>query len=99
MRDRLHTGRNDRVFGPLIANGIVSIPHNVKIPSRPGKPAPVVPEGTIEQLRASIDEYLARAERGGLAPAIHPFFGPLSATTWAKFHYRHFEHHLSQFGV
>ena len=87
------------VFKPLIVHGLVAIPHNVKIPSRPGKPDPVVPEGTLDQLRATIDEYLARSARGDLGPAVHPFFGVLSAATWAKFHYRHFEHHLTQFGV
>lgn len=98
MPDR-STWQSRWVFKPLIIYGIVSIPHNVRIPSRPGKPDPVVPEGTLEQLGASLDEYLVRAKNGSLPPAIHPFFGVLSASTWTKFHYRHFEHHLTQFGV
>ncbi len=30
---------------------------------------------------------------------VHPNFGPLSRREWAAFCYRHFDHHLCQFGV
>lgn len=29
----------------------------------------------------------------------HPFFGPMSAREWAVIGYKHFDHHLRQFGV
>lgn len=29
----------------------------------------------------------------------HPFFGPLSHREWGRFHYRHIDHHLRQFGA
>jgi hypothetical protein len=29
----------------------------------------------------------------------HPFFGPLNGRQWGVFCFRHFDHHLSQFGV
>lgn len=30
---------------------------------------------------------------------IHPFFGPLTKAQWIRFHYRHMQHHFSQFGI
>ncbi len=29
----------------------------------------------------------------------HPFFGPLSHRQWGRFHHRHIDHHLRQFGA
>lgn len=30
---------------------------------------------------------------------IHPLFGPLDKTQWLRFHYRHMQHHFTQFGI
>ena len=29
----------------------------------------------------------------------HPFFGPMTHAAWGRFAYRHFDHHLHQFGA
>jgi hypothetical protein len=29
----------------------------------------------------------------------HPFFGPMTHQSWGRFSYRHFDHHLRQFGA
>ena len=29
----------------------------------------------------------------------HPFFGRLSRSQWGRFHYKHMDHHLRQFGA
>jgi Protein of unknown function (DUF1569) len=41
-------------------------------------------------------ERISRTET--LAPA-HPLFGRMSRTDWGKLGYKHFDHHLRQFGV
>lgn len=33
------------------------------------------------------------------AVEIHPVFGPLDHQQWTRFHRKHFEHHLTQFGL
>lgn len=33
------------------------------------------------------------------AQTFHPRFGPLNHEEWERFHTKHFEHHLGQFGV
>ena len=30
---------------------------------------------------------------------VHPRFGPLTGKEWSRLHYKHFNHHLGQFGV
>jgi Protein of unknown function (DUF1569) len=50
---------------------------------------------------AALEELVARfvaRSPSGTWPA-HPFFGPLSGRQWGVFCFRHFDHHLSQFGV
>jgi hypothetical protein len=41
--------------------------------------------------------YLENREK--MSWPVHPFFGPLSGSAWAKLGWRHMNHHLSQFGV
>lgn len=86
------------IFRPLILYGLASIPRNVRLPGRQGADA-ALPEGDLESLRRALDEYLDRRDAGALPAVMHPFFGKLSARAWARFHLRHFEHHLKQFGV
>jgi hypothetical protein len=80
--------------------GVVSIPKNVKLPRPEGmKERPAMPEGTLEDLKATLDAYLEAYEKGQLAPCVHPFFGMMPPKQWNRFHVRHFEHHLKQFGA
>lgn len=50
---------------------------------------------------ADVDALAELVERFASSPtvAIHPFFGRLSPREWGRFHYRHFDHHLRQFGA
>ena len=84
-----------RIVAPLILNGIVPIPKNLKAPPYPKGSS----QDDIETLHAILDEYLGLVQAGGLAPKRHPVLGDLGVDGWAKMHYRHFEHHLKQFGV
>ncbi len=85
------------LLAPLILNGIIPIPKNVKAP-RPNSEAPL-PTGDVETLHATLEDYLSLAQTGDLHPSHHPVFGDIGVDGWAKMHVRHFEHHLKQFGL
>jgi oxepin-CoA hydrolase/3-oxo-5,6-dehydrosuberyl-CoA semialdehyde dehydrogenase len=88
------------IFRPLILNGVVKIPKNIRVPRMAGqKVAPPPPEASYGDLQLALDDYLAAQEAGTLPSACHPFFGNLSAQDWSRFHWRHFDHHCRQFGV
>lgn len=88
------------VFRHLILMRMVAIPKNVPLPKPKGiKEMPPPPEGTVEQLREVLGQYLDRYEQRQLKPQMHPYFGTLSPGEWNKFHVSHFTHHLKQFGV
>ena len=48
-------------------------------------------------LRDLVDQFVSADPRGPWA--VHPNWGPLSRRQWGVFCYRHFDHHLKQFGV
>jgi hypothetical protein len=87
------------VLGPLIINGFVKIPKNVRIPRPKGQTAPIEHSGDLETLHAVFEEYLSAVETGKLDPPHHPFFGRIGVDGWSKFHVQHIGHHLRQFGV
>lgn len=83
------------LVAPLILNGIVRIPKNMKAPGYPKRSA----NDDIETLHALLEEYLGLVQAGELVPHRHPALGDLGVDGWAKLHYVHFEHHLRQFQV
>jgi hypothetical protein len=50
-------------------------------------------------LLASWDAYQALFQQEPSKTTIHPRFGPLNHDDWEKFHAKHMDHHLGQFGV
>jgi hypothetical protein len=50
----------------------------------------------LAALEALVARFIARGPSGTWPE--HPFFGPLSGSAWGVFCYRHFDHHLRQFG-
>ncbi len=87
------------VFRPLILNGWYKIPRNIQLPRPKDKPAPPMAEGTLEELSAAMTRFVEAADNGKSPSHPHPFLGDIGIKGWQKFHYRHFEHHLEQFGV
>ncbi len=84
----------------LILNGIKEIPQNIRLPRPKEVPKEQwFQEGPMETLREAVDAYFAAEASGKLVTRIHPFFGPLRPEEWCKLHYRHFVHHLKQFGI
>ena len=49
------------------------------------------------ELQRLIDKFVARRDREDWP--LHPAFGKLSREAWGKLTYKHFDHHLRQFGV
>ena len=90
--------KTKNIFKHLILNGIVEIPHNIKLPrQKDGQPAPV-PEATLEELEEALTRYMeAHSTQADLPTRTHPFFGPLTPREWLRFHVAHFRHHLKQF--
>lgn len=84
-----------RVVGPLIINGILPMPKNVKSPM-PAMDA--AGKADIETFHALLEEYLTLVQADELKPAPHPYFGTIGVDGWAKLHVVHFEHHMKQFG-
>ena len=87
------------VLRHLLLSGVVRIPKNVRAPRPTGAPSGPPPEGDATILLSTMEEYLARAQAGDLDPPPHPFFCDLGVDGWARFHCRHVDHHLRQFGV
>jgi hypothetical protein len=48
---------------------------------------------------ATVDRFLAAADREPTRATLHPMFGPMTLRYWQKAHGKHFNHHLTQFGV
>ncbi len=50
------------------------------------------------RLATLIDRFIQRGPDKA-AQAVHPFFGRLSGAEWGRLVYKHFDHHLRQFGL
>ena len=51
-----------------------------------------------QELKALIEK-LYSTDRNELVQRKHPFFGKLTVDEWGLLNYKHFDHHLRQFGV
>lgn len=56
-------------------------------------------ETAKSELLQSIDKYNTHFTEYPKDQTVHPRFGKLNHEEWEKFHEKHFQHHLSQFGV
>jgi oxepin-CoA hydrolase/3-oxo-5,6-dehydrosuberyl-CoA semialdehyde dehydrogenase len=55
---------------------------------------------SLEAAKAALREALERFLDGSHDSLhMHPVFGPLSHEEWHRMHYKHFHHHLEQFGL
>ena len=60
------------------------------------------PDVDFEEQKAKAKASLERFYKGGVAECTthpHPFFGNFSPEEWARFQWKHIDHHLRQFGV
>ncbi len=49
-----------------------------------------------QRLRKLLDTFLAMKSKD---LGVHPFFGKLNKKDWSRLLYKHFDHHLDQFGI
>lgn len=87
-----------RVAGPLILQGLLPIPKNVRAPRRAVPTSGIHLQDDLETLQALLEEYLQLVQADELTCPPHPLFGDIGVDGWARFHVVHFEHHLRQFG-
>lgn len=87
------------IYAPLLLNGVLKFPKNVRIPRKKGQPQLEPPSGDYDGLVAAVNALLAEVEKGEFNPVHHPYFGHIGVKGWLKFHAAHFDHHLRQFGV
>jgi len=88
------------IFKPLILNGLVAFPKNIKLPRPKGmKTMPPPPEATLDEVREAMKLFADGVAANTLPTKMHPFFGPLTCSQWGKFHVGHTKHHLLQFNV
>jgi hypothetical protein len=78
------------------------MPRNFKSPAN-GDGLPLLKHPDLEKAIASLFKALARFhqyhETNPGAKPVNPVFGPLSYEEWIHFHLKHFQHHLTQFGL
>lgn len=87
-------------FFPLKQIAIFVAPFPKGLPTAPElvpKDPPPPADDTKRELRRLFNAFVARGA-GGAWPD-HPAFGKLSGKTWGVLSYRHFDHHLRQFGA
>jgi hypothetical protein len=78
------------------------MPRNFNSPAN-GDGLPVLKHPDLEKAIAALRVELARfhqyhEKNPGVKP-VNPVFGPLSYEEWIQFHQKHFQHHLTQFGL
>jgi len=86
------------LIAPLVLNGVVKVPKNIKLPGKAAQLS-LRCEGGLPELRVALESYCAALRQPGFRPAPHPGFGHIGGDGWDRMHYRHLEHHLAQFGV
>jgi len=84
------------VVAPLILNGLMKLPKNVKAPKMYDTQ---LPQASLDDFRVEADEFLERYNARSIAPPPHPYFGDVGLEGWCKIHVAHFQHHMRQFGV
>ena len=88
------------VLWPVMRTGWFSIPKNLSIKGKDGKPLPAIQSpGDTSTLLEVIEEFLRRREAGTMKCARHPVFGDVGPDGWAVLHSMHIQHHLKQFGL
>jgi hypothetical protein len=76
---------------------VIPWPHGAKGPAEAFTTAPAGWEEDKEKFRALIRRFIERSPADAWPE--HPLFGKLSGKDWGVLSYKHFHHHLRQFGV
>jgi len=91
-----------RIIGPWIKRKALGNDEPMRRNSPTAK-ALVVKDGRdLEAERVRLLGFIDRFVAGGPAACTkhpHAFFGPMTPAEWSELTYKHFDHHLRQFGV
>lgn len=88
------------LVAPLALSGLLPLPKNVKFRTAEGKvDASISEPGTIDDLAAALEAFIAKEESGTLRVPRHAAFGDIGPAGWSKIHVVHLKHHLKQFGA
>jgi hypothetical protein len=72
-------------------------------PELPRLPAPLGPNAAlasaVAEFQQALDDFFDYYARHPAATHAHPAFGPLTFGQWLVMHFKHFNHHLMQFGL
>ncbi|MGI4870865.1 MAG: DUF1569 domain-containing protein [Janthinobacterium lividum] len=71
-------------------------------PATARKPGPLQLQSlaaAVTAVRLGLNEFFEHYARQPAATAVHPAFGNLNYHQWQVFHFKHFHHHLRQFGL
>lgn len=79
-----------------------SLPVNFKFPLLPQDGLVALKfenlEAAIAGIKNELDYFLSYLDRDGFAEVVHPFYGALNKEELLTFQFKHFTHHLRQFG-
>ena len=90
-----------KLFGKMAKKQMLASEQMKKgLPTDPGFVIKDAPDfyKTRQALKAAIDK-LYDTDKIELLQRKHPFFGKLSLEEWGVLNYKHYDHHLKQFGV
>src|SRR4051812_2760598 len=91
-----------RIIGRLVKPIVVGSDAPIRPNSPTLKELVVLDARDVEIERGRLLALLDRFASGGPAGCTdhpHPFFGRMSSEEWARFEYKHLDHHLRQFGA
>lgn len=84
IRKKIFSGKELSKNSPTAPNFVISGPRDF--------------ETEKQKLVTTLNEFIEMGKAGKLQPR-HKYFGKMDASDWDFFQRRHFDHHLSQFGV
>ncbi len=85
------------LFHWLIIDSGMSWPKSTPTAPQYLSDAPGELEALVPQLKARVERMIATGE--ATAATVHPAFGPLDGATMGRLLWRHWNHHLTQFGL
>lgn len=101
-RDSLSVTRPAADFEP-VRQWLLSAAPLKDYPQRPMLPTALAPEAglapAVAELRQALDDFFTYHAQHPAAMHAHPAFGPLTAGQWLVMHFKHFNHHMVQFGL
>ena len=56
-------------------------------------------EGERGRFLMQLDDFLKACEQDPARREMHPYFGPMTLRDWERWHWLHFHHHFTQFGI